>query len=165
MRRPERARHEESTGPKRLDETRCQTFKRRINFHEPSGYDSIDPSHLFKVTFLHFVLSHFRLLQVELVQRTFKRIRSREPLRERVLYWQPTGPNPLNHRDDFSGPAWRHGSLKSPFQVAFYLPSWQTSLILQCCSHTTRWRTNLSSKGNLHHAINFRGTCGATWVT
>jgi len=22
--------------------------------------------------------------------------------RERVLYWQPTGPNPLNHRDDLS---------------------------------------------------------------
>ena len=33
------------------------------------------------------------------------------PCRERVLYCQPTGPNPLNHRDDFSRPALRHGSL------------------------------------------------------
>ena len=39
---------------------------------------------------------------------------------ERVLYLQPTGPNPLNHRDNFSGPALRHDSL---FQVALYLPS------------------------------------------
>ena len=47
--------------------------------------------------------------------------------RERVLYWQPTGPNPLNHRDDFrddfSRPALRHGSLNSLFQVALHLPS------------------------------------------
>jgi len=41
--------------------------------------------------------------------------------RERVLYWHPTGPNPLHHRDDFSRPALRHGSLNSLFQVA-YLP-------------------------------------------
>jgi len=45
------------------------------------------------------------------------------PRRERVLYWQPTGPNPHNHRDDFSRPALRHGSLNSLFQVALYLPS------------------------------------------
>ena len=38
--------------------------------------------------------------------------------RERVLYGQPTGPNPLNHRDDFSRPALRHGSLHSLFHVA-----------------------------------------------
>ena len=35
----------------------------------------------------------------------------------------PTGPNPLHHRDDFSRPALRHGSLNSFFQVALYLPS------------------------------------------
>jgi hypothetical protein len=39
--------------------------------------------------------------------------------RERVLY----GLNPLNHRDELSGPALRHGSLNSLFQVALYLPS------------------------------------------
>ena len=43
--------------------------------------------------------------------------------RERVLYRQHTGPNPLNHQDDFSGPALRHGSLNSLFQVASYLSS------------------------------------------
>ena len=32
---------------------------------------------------------------------------------ERVLYGQPTGPNPLNHRYHFSRPALRHGSLNS----------------------------------------------------
>ena len=30
--------------------------------------------------------------------------------RERVLYSQSTGPNPLDHRDDLVGPALRHGS-------------------------------------------------------
>ena len=30
---------------------------------------------------------------------------------DRVLGWQPTGPNPLNHRDDFSRLALRHGSV------------------------------------------------------
>jgi len=36
--------------------------------------------------------------------------------RERILHWQPTGPNPLNNRDGLSGPALRHGSLKSFFR-------------------------------------------------
>ena len=45
--------------------------------------------------------------------------------RERVLYWQLTGPNPPNHRDDFSRPALRHGSLNSIFRVASYLQSWK----------------------------------------
>jgi hypothetical protein len=43
--------------------------------------------------------------------------------RERVLYLQPTGPNPHNLRDGFSRPALRHGSLISLFQVAACLPS------------------------------------------
>ena len=43
--------------------------------------------------------------------------------RERVLYSQSTGPNQLNHPDDFSRPALRHGILNSLFQVALYLPS------------------------------------------
>ena len=30
-------------------------------------------------------------------------------MRERVLYLQFTTANPLDHRDDFSGPALRHG--------------------------------------------------------
>ena len=34
-----------------------------------------------------------------------------------------TGLNPLDHRDDFSGPALRHEGLNSFFQVALYLPS------------------------------------------
>ena len=29
------------------------------------------------------------------------------PEREKILYWQPTGPNSLNHRGDFGGPAVR----------------------------------------------------------
>ena len=33
--------------------------------------------------------------------------------------------NPLNHRDDFSRPALRHGTLQSLFQVALYPPSYQ----------------------------------------
>ena len=32
---------------------------------------------------------------------------------ERVSHEQPTGPNPLDHRDDFSRPALRHASLNS----------------------------------------------------
>ena len=43
--------------------------------------------------------------------------------RERVLYRQLSGLNPFNRRDDFSGPALRHESLNSLFQVALYLPS------------------------------------------
>ena len=31
--------------------------------------------------------------------------------------------------------------------------------------HATRWTTNLSSKVNLHHAIDFRALCGANLVT
>jgi hypothetical protein len=42
---------------------------------------------------------------------------------ERVIYLEPTGPNPLHHRDDFRRPALRHGSLNSIFQVAFCLPA------------------------------------------
>ena len=34
-------------------------------------------------------------------------------IKERVFNQQPAGPNPLNHRDDFSGPALRHESLNS----------------------------------------------------
>ena len=37
------------------------------------------------------------------------------PCRERVLYWYPTGPNPLNHLDDFSRPALLHWSLNPHF--------------------------------------------------
>ena len=36
-----------------------------------------------------------------------------------TTYWS----EPLNHRDNFSKPALRHGSLNSLFQVALYLPS------------------------------------------
>ena len=43
------------------------------------------------------------------------------PERERILYWQFTGPNQLYHRDDFGGPALRHESVTSLFQVALYL--------------------------------------------
>ena len=52
--------------------------------------------------------------------------------RERVLYWQPTGPNPLNHRDEFSRPVLRHGTLDSLLQVAWYLPSENEKLKLTC---------------------------------
>ena len=45
------------------------------------------------------------------------------PIRERVMYCQPTGPNPLNHRDGFSRRVLRRWSLNSLFQVALYLPS------------------------------------------
>ena len=41
--------------------------------------------------------------------------------RERLLDWQPTCPNPLAHRDDYSGLALRHGTLNSRFQAASYL--------------------------------------------
>ena len=42
--------------------------------------------------------------------------------RERILYWQPTGPNPPNLLDDFSRPALRHGSLNPLSHIAWYLP-------------------------------------------
>ena len=41
---------------------------------------------------------------------------------ERLPYWQPAGPNPLDRRDDFSGPALRHGNLNSLFQASLYMP-------------------------------------------
>ena len=41
----------------------------------------------------------------------------RDAQRERVLHWQPTGPNQLTHRDYVSKPALRHGSLNSLFQT------------------------------------------------
>ena len=37
---------------------------------------------------------------------------------EGALYGQPAGLSPLNHQDNSSGPALRHGSLNSLFQVA-----------------------------------------------
>ena len=46
----------------------------------------------------------------------------------RKIYCQPTGPNPINHRDDFGRPALRHGSLNSPFQVALHPPSYQPAI-------------------------------------
>jgi len=59
--------------------------------------------------------------------------------RERVLCRQPTGPNPLNHRDDWSGAALRHESLNSLFQVASCLPSsWRTSLRGSLTAHFAR---------------------------
>ena len=48
---------------------------------------------------------------------------------ERVIHWQLTCPNPLNHRDNFSRPALRHGTLNSRFQVALYLPSKQVKIV------------------------------------
>ena len=39
-------------------------------------------------------------------------------VRQRVLYGQPTGPNPPSHLDDSSIPAVRHGSLNPLFHVA-----------------------------------------------
>ena len=45
------------------------------------------------------------------------------PRGERVFYWQPTGPDPPHHVSDvFGGPASRHVSLNSLFQVPLYLP-------------------------------------------
>ncbi len=44
--------------------------------------------------------------------------------RERILHWQPTGPNPLDDRNDSSRPALRHGNVDSLFQVALHLPSY-----------------------------------------
>ena len=43
--------------------------------------------------------------------------------REKVRYSQPTGPNPIDHRDVFSRPALPHGNLISLFHVAWNLPS------------------------------------------
>ena len=43
--------------------------------------------------------------------------------RKSFLIDKPTCPNPLNHRDVFSGPVLRHGSLNPPFQVPLHLPS------------------------------------------
>ena len=42
---------------------------------------------------------------------------------ERGGFFIASGSNPLNHRDDVSGPALRHGSLNCFFQVAVYLHS------------------------------------------
>jgi hypothetical protein len=47
---------------------------------------------------------------------THARIAPTAAERESVMDRQPTGPNPLNDRDDFSRPALRHGSLNSLFR-------------------------------------------------
>ena len=42
---------------------------------------------------------------------------------ERVFPSQLTGPNPPNHRNDFSRPALRHGASNCLFQSALHVPS------------------------------------------
>ena len=42
--------------------------------------------------------------------------------RERVLYWQPTGPNLLSHRDDWVDRPRRNGNLNSLVQAALHPP-------------------------------------------
>ena len=42
---------------------------------------------------------------------------------ETVLYRQPAGPNPLNHRDFWSRPPLHHGTSNSLFQAALQVPS------------------------------------------
>ena len=58
--------------------------------------------------------------------------------RQRVLYLQPTGPNPHNHRDNVSGPALRHESSNLLFQVALYIPFSGTGIfgVKQLCKAT-----------------------------
>ena len=65
--------------------------------------------------------SHCRNLALTgfLVPRLYPPLRLGE---REIFYWQPTGPNPLNRRDDFSRPALHHRSMNSLFQVALYLP-------------------------------------------
>ena len=53
---------------------------------------------------------------------THARIAPTAAERESVMDRQPTGPNPLNDRDDFSRPALRHGSFNSLFQLPSALP-------------------------------------------
>jgi len=61
-----------------------------------------------------------------------------------------TGPNPLNHRDAFSGSAVRHGTLNSLFQVAVYLPS-------SVCSKIDRFLPH-SQRINLRIGLDFQST-------
>ena len=48
---------------------------------------------------------------------------------EDVVYWQPTGPNPLDHRDDQTRPDLRHGRVSSCFSdglmSTFLAGEWQ----------------------------------------
>ena len=71
--------------------------------------------------------------------------------RDRVLYWQPTGPNPLNRRDDFSSPVLRHLRLNSVLQVALYLPSYtcKERERAQSCVTTNRSQTNMAHVSQL----------------
>ena len=73
----------------------------------------------------------------------------RHQYRERVLYRHPTGPNPLNHRDDFSRPALRHGSLNSFFKAAYHHSTRHqyTRLVLSRCTGT---RHQYTHDGDLH---------------
>jgi hypothetical protein len=54
----------------------------------------------------------------------FKSVAQVPPVnRERVFQLPPTGPNQLDHRDNFSRSALRHESPNSLFQVSLYQPS------------------------------------------
>ena len=62
-------------------------------------------------------------VQISCLGRTDSRPDEIATARQRALCWQLTGPNPLNYRDDLSGPALHLGKLNSLFQAAyFYLP-------------------------------------------
>ena len=73
--------------------------------------------------------------------------------RERILYCQPTGPNPLHHLDDFGRPALRHGSSNSLFQVALYLPVSSNRASRKKCSRKKLLRPLGCSSGRVRPLI------------
>jgi hypothetical protein len=59
------------------------------------------------------------------------------------------------HRDDFSRPALRHGSLNSLFQVALYLPSYEQADIYAL------WNTSaMTAMGQTANSVRFTETNG-----
>ena len=67
------------------------------------------------------------------------------PPREKGLYWQPTGSNPLNCRQEFSRPALRHGSTPDPPRPFSFEVKWRGEL---------KWRRVSSCGAGRLRAVN-----------
>ena len=72
--------------------------------------------------------------------------------RERVLYWQPTGPNPLYHRDDLRPPASLSAATLSPPDEVLadtYFPNSHGARLIHLIITIIKWfRTSRLSKKN-----------------